>query len=155
MPTHETNEPMTAQVPAASRRILIVDDNLDGAESLAMVLEEAGHTTHVAHDGVEAIAAAERVRPEAVLLDIGLPKLDGYEVCHRIRETSWGKPLLMVALTGWGQDEDRHRSRQAGFDAHLVKPVDFELLFKLLAARPAGSEARRDGANDAATDVPP
>ncbi len=149
MPTRETNEPMAGPPPAASRRILIVDDNLDGAESLAMLLEEAGHTTHVAHDGVEAIAAAERVRPEAVLLDIGLPKLDGYEVCHRIREKPWGKPLLMVALTGWGQEEDRHRAQQAGFDAHLVKPVDFELLFKLLAARPAEGEAERDAAADA------
>ena len=83
-----------------------------------------GHETHTAHDGVEALDVAERVRPDAVLLDIGLPKLNGYEVCRRIREQPWADDLVIVALTGWGQDEDRQRSLEAGFDTHLVKPVD-------------------------------
>ena len=122
--------------PAPSRRILIVDDNLDGADSLAMLLEDYGHETHKAHDGLEALEAAERVRPDAILLDIGLPKLNGYEVCRRLREQPWGKQLMVVALTGWGQEEDRNRSQAAGFDSHLVKPVDLDLLTKLLASLP-------------------
>jgi len=129
--------------PSAVRRVLIVDDSEDGAESLAMLLELAGHETYKAHDGVEAIEAAERLRPHAVLLDIGLPRLNGYEACRRIRQQPWGKDLVMVALTGWGQEEDRHRSREAGFDAHLVKPVDHDALTQLLASPPgrrAGSE---------------
>jgi CheY-like chemotaxis protein len=110
-----------------------VDDNQDGAESLAMLLQLHGHDTHEVYDGVEAIEAAARFRPDAMLLDIGLPGLNGYEVCRRIREQPWGKDMLLVALTGWGMDEDRHRSQEAGFDAHMVKPVDHDALEKLLA----------------------
>ena len=124
------------------RRILIVDDSEDGAESLAMLLQFGGHETHKAHDGLEAIEAAERLRPDAVLLDIGLPGLNGYEVCSRIRKEPWGKEMVLVALTGWGQEEDRHRSREAGFDAHMVKPVDHDLLLKLLASLPSATHAR-------------
>jgi CheY-like chemotaxis protein len=128
--------------PAPRRRILVVDDNLDGANSLAMLLEIAGHETHQAHDGVEAIEAAERVRPDAVLLDIALPRMNGYEVCRRIRAQAWGKDLMMVALTGWGQDEDRQRSQEAGFNSHLVKPVDVDVLMKLLASLPSSGDTR-------------
>jgi CheY-like chemotaxis protein len=120
------------QAPPPARRVLIVDDSEDGAESLAMLLQFGGHETFKAHDGLAAIEAARRLRPDAVLLDIGLPGLNGYEVCSRIRQEPWGKRLTLVALTGWGQDEDRHRSREAGFDAHMVKPVDFDELLKLL-----------------------
>ena len=123
------------------RRILIVDDNEDGAESLAMLLQLDGHETHTAHDGVEAVDAAERLRPDVVLLDIGLPRLNGYEVCRRIREQPWGKDMVLVALTGWGQEEDRQRSREAGFDAHMVKPVDHDVLAE--AARLAGHRQER------------
>jgi PAS domain S-box-containing protein len=137
---------VVAPVPAASRRVLIVDDSEDGAESLAMLLEFGGHTTYQAHDGVAALEAANRLRPDAVLLDIGLPGLNGYEVCSRIRNEPWGKRILLVALTGWGQDEDRHRSREAGFDAHMVKPVDFDVLFKLLASRPSTLDAQSPSA---------
>ena len=121
-------------VRAAGRRVLIVDDSEDGAESLAMLLEFGGHETYKAHDGIAALEAAERLRPDAVLLDIGLPRMNGYEVGRRIRQTPWGKQLTLVALTGWGQDEDRDRSRDAGFDAHMVKPVDLDALLKLLAS---------------------
>jgi signal transduction histidine kinase/ActR/RegA family two-component response regulator len=123
-------------LPTVQRRVLIVDDSEDGAESLAMLLQLSGHETHVAHDGVEALEAAERLRPGVVLLDIGLPRLNGYEVCHRLRNEPWGKSVVLVALTGWGQEEDRHRSKEAGFDAHLVKPVDHDALLKLLASLP-------------------
>jgi PAS domain S-box-containing protein len=125
--------------PRTSRRILIVDDNVDGAESLAMLLQIAVHETHTAHDGLKAVAAAERIRPHAVLLDIGLPSLNGYEVCRRIRQQPWGKDLILVAVTGWGQEVDRHRSREAGFDTHIVKPVDPDVLMRLVAGPPSGA----------------
>ena len=124
------------------RRVLIVDDNEDGAESLAMLLQLAGHETCKAHDGLEAIEAAERVRPDVVLLDIGLPGMNGYEACRRIRKEPWGKDLVLVALTGWGQEEDRHESREAGFDAHLVKPVDVDQLLEFLACLPPTTQVR-------------
>jgi PAS domain S-box-containing protein len=128
-------------LPTVRRRVLIVDDSEDGAESLAMLLQLSGHETHVAHDGVEAIEAAEKLRPSVVLLDIGLPRLNGYEVCHRLRKEPWAKNLVLVALTGWGQEDDRHRSREAGFDAHLVKPVDHDALLRLLASLPGVDRA--------------
>jgi PAS domain S-box-containing protein len=128
-------------LPTMQRRVLIVDDSEDGAESLAMLLQLGGHETQVAHDGVEAIEAAEKLRPDIVLLDIGLPRLNGYEVCHRLRKEPWAKNLTLVALTGWGQEEDRHRSREAGFDAHLVKPVDHDALLRLLASLPGVDRA--------------
>ena len=124
----------TEPVDTAALRILVVDDNHDAAESLAFLLQLAGHETHLAYDGLEAVAAAASLRPEVVLLDIGLPKLDGYEAARRIRAHNGEKRLLLVALTGWGQDEDRRRTAQAGFDAHLVKPVEIDALMKLLAA---------------------
>jgi CheY-like chemotaxis protein len=120
------------------RRILIVDDNVDSAASLAMLLRITGNETHTAHDGLEAVASAQRLRPDAVLLDIGLPKLNGYEACRRIREQPWSAGMVLVALTGWGQDEDRRKSLDAGFDHHLVKPVDYAALSRLLG-QPRGA----------------
>ena len=115
------------------RRILIVDDNTDSASTLAMLLSLSGHATHTAHDGVAAVEAARTLKPDVVLLDIGLPKLNGYEVARQIRATPWGKSIVLVALTGWGQEEDRRKSLDAGFNGHLVKPLDYEALMKLLA----------------------
>ncbi|MBL8112640.1 MAG: PAS domain S-box protein [Acidobacteria bacterium] len=129
--TQSTSPPGDA--PAPRRRVLIVDDNKDGAESLAMLLTLEGHETHTAHDGLAALEAAERLRPEIVLLDIGLPLLNGYEVCQRLREQTWGKAMKLVALTGWGQEDDRRKSSKAGFDHHLVKPVDHVALARLIA----------------------
>jgi PAS domain S-box-containing protein len=134
--------PAASQPPqAARRRVLIVDDSEDGAESMAMLLQFAGHETFKAHDGVSALEAAKRLRPDVMLLDIGLPRMNGYEVCRRIREEPWGRTVTIVALTGWGQEEDRHRSQEVGFDAHMVKPVDVEALLKLLASLPVAHEA--------------
>jgi PAS domain S-box-containing protein len=118
---------------AASRTILIVDDNVDAASGLATLLSITGHTTHTAHDGENAIETAARVRPDVILLDIGLPDMTGYEVCRELRErlTGDGRPTI-IALTGWGQESDRQRSREAGFDHHLVKPVQFDALNELL-----------------------
>ena len=118
---------------AGKRRILVVDDNQDSAVSLAMMLKLMGNQTFSAHDGLAAVEAAEKFRPELILLDIGLPKLNGYEACRRIREQGWSNGMVIIALTGWGQDEDRRRSQEAGFDHHLVKPVDMAALEKLLA----------------------
>lgn len=114
------------------RRILVVDDNVDSAESLAMLMEITGHEVKMAHDGLEAVEKAESFQPEVILLDIGLPKLNGYEAASKIREQTNGKEIKLIALTGWGQEEDRQRSKEAGFDAHIVKPVDHDELTKLL-----------------------
>ena len=116
------------------RRVLIVDDNRDSADSLAMLMEITGNKTYMAHDGVEAVAAVEKYRPEVVLLDIGLPGMDGHEVCRRVREQPWGKDIVVIALTGWGQEDDRRKSEEAGFNGHLVKPVDYDKLLELLAS---------------------
>ncbi len=119
--------------PPTARRILVVDDNRDSAMSLAMLLDMTGNETRTAHDGLEAVAAAAAFRPDVVLLDIGLPKMNGYEAAQKIREQPWGKKMVLVALTGWGQEEARQRSNEAGFDGHMVKPVDYAALMKLLA----------------------
>lgn len=118
------------------RRVLIVDDNRDSADSLSMLLKLSGHQVKTGYDGEQALQVAEAMRPEVMLLDIGMPKLNGYEVCRRIREEAWGKDVFLIALTGWGQDEDRRRTDEAGFNEHMVKPVDPAQLVKLLAALP-------------------
>jgi signal transduction histidine kinase/CheY-like chemotaxis protein len=114
-------------------RILVVDDNEDSAISLGLMLEIMGHATCTAHDGLQAVKVAESFRPDVVLLDIGLPRLNGYDACRRIREQPWGESLVLIALTGWGQAEDKRRSKEAGFNFHMVKPVDPTALEKLLA----------------------
>src|SRR5439155_4033543 len=111
------------------------------AESLVALLKLTGNETHIAYDGVQAVGAAEQFRPDVALVDVGLPKLNGLDVARRIREQSWGKDMILVALTGWGQDDDRHRSKAAGFDHHMVKPVDLAVLMKLLAETPVSQHA--------------
>jgi signal transduction histidine kinase len=119
------------------RRILVADDNSDALESLATLLELGGHEVFSAANGVLALESAERNLPEVALLDIGMPKLDGYEVARRIRAQPWGRGITLVALTGWGQESDRRRSGEAGFDSHLVKPLDLDKLTELLGRLPA------------------
>ena len=119
--------------PLPRRRILIVDDNQDAASSLAILLKMVGHETRVAHDGPSALGIVDEYKPEVILLDIGMPKMSGYEVCRRIREQADGDGMLIVAVTGWGQEEDRRKSEEAQFDGHMVKPVDPQALMKLLA----------------------
>ena len=127
-------EPAAAREPGASsaRRILVVDDNRDAATSLAMLLELTGNEIQTAYDGLEALEAAEAFRPDLVLLDIGLPELNGYEVARKIREQPWGQTIVLMALTGWGQEEDRRKSRDAGFNGHMVKPVEYATLLKVI-----------------------
>ena len=133
---------MTGNQLAAGHRILVVDDNRDSADSLATLLKITGNVTHTAYDGEEAVSAVEQFEPEVVLLDIGLPKLNGYDACRRIRQQWPDRKILMVALTGWAQEEDRRRSKDAGFDDHMVKPLDLAALTKLLASLPAERETR-------------
>ncbi|CAN5756505.1 hypothetical protein BH23GEM11_BH23GEM11_06610 [soil metagenome] len=136
VPDQPAPEPVPVE-PTKGRRILVVDDNRDAATSLAHLLELTGHQTQIAHDGLEAVQMAESFRPDVVLLDIGLPKLDGLEAARMIRQQPWGRDMMLVALTGWGQDDDRRKSSEAGFDAHLVKPCDPVALTTLLAQRPS------------------
>ena len=114
-------------------RILVVDDNHDSALSLAMMLSIMGHETRTAHDGESAVATAESFLPDVVLLDIGLPKLNGYEVAQRIRGNTWGQSMFLIAVTGWGQEEDRQRSSEVGLNVHMVKPVEPAALERLLS----------------------
>jgi len=129
--------PPTSAVPQTASlsgsRILVVDDNKDSADSLGMLLRLKGNEIRTAHDGLEAVQLAETFRPQLVLLDIGLPRLNGYDVARQIRQQPWGQSAILVALTGWGQDEDRRRSQEAGFNFHVVKPVDLSALEILLA----------------------
>jgi CheY-like chemotaxis protein len=117
---------------ASSRRILVVDDNHDSAKMLATLLRLTGNEVETAFDGLEALQTGERFGPEVVLLDIGMPRLNGYETCRRIRQQPWGKEALLIAQTGWGQNEDKRRTAEAGFDAHFVKPVSLAALNRLL-----------------------
>jgi signal transduction histidine kinase len=128
------------------RRILVADDNNDALESLATLLQLSGHEVYTAANGAVALESAEQHRPEVALLDIGMPKLDGYEVARRIRAQPWGQRITLVALTGWGQDSDRKRSQEAGFDSHLVKPLDLDKLTELLGALPVAGAGVTRGA---------
>ena len=131
-PRTSGNDTGTA-APPTLLRVLVVDDNQDGADSLTLILRLMGNDVCTAYDGRAAVNLATEFRPDVVLLDIGLPSLNGYEACQRIREQPWGKDIVIVAATGWGQEEDRRRSQEAGFDHHMVKPVDPQALMKLLA----------------------
>jgi PAS domain S-box-containing protein len=127
-----------AAAAGPKRRVLVVDDNRDAAASMAMLLRLMNDEVRTAHDGVEAVQAAEAFRPQLVLMDVGMPRLDGYEATRRIREQPWGKAMAIIAVTGWGQERDKVLSQEAGCDGHLVKPVNLSELEQLLAERPGG-----------------
>jgi CheY-like chemotaxis protein len=122
--------------PARPRRVLVVDDNADAADSLVLLLQTLGHTTGVAHDGASALAMARVFLPEFVLLDIGMPGMSGHDVARGLRRLDIAQPRI-IAVTGWGQEPDRSKSREAGFDLHLLKPVDLDQL--MAALHEAGS----------------
>lgn len=124
------------------RRMLVVDDNRDSANSMAKFLKLRGHDVRTAHDGVEAVEAAELFRPEIILMDIGMPKLNGLDATCRIRAHPWGRSMVIIALTGWGLEEDKIRSHDAGCDGHLVKPVDISDLEKVLEELATESNSR-------------
>lgn len=133
-PAREEGHEGDPQQLSARRRILVVDDNTDTADSLAALLAALGHDAHVAYDGAQAIVIADEFRPDVILMDIGMPKFNGFQVAQRIRAQPWADRVVLIAITGWDQPEDRRCSKEAGFDAHLAKPVDPDLLFRLLAA---------------------
>jgi len=120
-----------ASVP---RRVLVVDDNSDAATSLELMLRMLGHETRTAFDGSVGLEVAAEFRPDVVFLDIGMAKMNGYEVARRLREQPWGKQIVLIAVTGWGQAEDKRRTTEAGFDHHVVKPADPLVLTSLLAS---------------------
>ena len=129
--TPSSTEPVRSQ---PTRRVLVVDDNRDSADSMAKLLKVLGNEVRTAHDGIEAVNVAEEFRPEVILMDVGMPRLNGYEATRRIRERPWGRSVIIIALTGWGQEGDRVQSRAAGCNGHLVKPVDLANLDKVLTA---------------------
>ena len=135
-PPQDTHSRQTSSDTPAFRSlpILVVDDNRDTAASMGMLLQLMGHEIRTAHDGLDAVRIAEQFRPEVLLLDIGLPLADGYQAAKMIREQSWGKDMLLIAVTGWGQEADKRRTLEAGFNHHLVKPVDPATLTRLLAS---------------------
>jgi PAS domain S-box-containing protein len=124
------------------RRVLVTDDNEDAATALALLLTHMGNDVQIAHNGEEALTVAEEFRPDLILMDVGMPELDGLEATRRLRKTEWGRRAAIVALTGWGQEADKRRSQEAGADDHLVKPVDAEALEKVLATVPIASMGR-------------
>jgi CheY-like chemotaxis protein len=126
----ETDAPPVAGV---GRRVLVADDNKDAADALAMLLELAGHEVRVAHGGRAALSLAQTFRPDVAILDVGMPELNGYEVAKELRRAPWGPRMRLIALTGWAQDEDRQRAKDAGFDRHFTKPVDADALEILLS----------------------
>lgn len=140
----ETPQRSHESTQAGQRRVLVAEDNLDTLESLAMLLQLCGYDVYTASDGQRSLEAAEQHRPDVILLDIGMPVLDGYEVARRIRQQPWGRGITLVAVTGWGQESDRLRSREAGFDYHLVKPVDVDALGEVLAHGLPRAEALED-----------
>jgi CheY-like chemotaxis protein/two-component sensor histidine kinase len=121
---------------AAKRRILVVDDNVDALESLGRLVALLGNEVRRAHDGLEAFEIAQTFQPDIVLMDLGMPTLNGYGAARRIRQEPWGREMVLVATTGWGQDDDRRRTAEAGFDCHLVKPITMAALQELLDASP-------------------
>jgi CheY-like chemotaxis protein len=130
--------PAPTRLPASGRRVLVVDDNVDGAESLARVLQMRGHVTRTAHGGPEGLEAARAFHPHVVLLDIGLPGMNGYEVARRLREQSPASRPVLVAITGWGTEDNKRQASEAGFDFHLTKPVDATSIESILARLATG-----------------
>jgi CheY-like chemotaxis protein len=138
LPQAESIRELRGKFPVAKsqpRRILVVDDNADSANSLSILLSFDGHETQTAYTAADALQAIESFRPDVVLLDIGLPRMDGYEVASRVRQLPHGRSICLIAVTGYGQPDDRDRTRDAGFDAHLVKPIDLDALERALLQR--------------------
>ena len=135
----ETTTDRISKAPMGMRRILVVDDLRDSADSLATLLMTWGHEVRAVYDGTTALTAAREFLPQIIILDVGMPGLTGLEVCRRIRSNGWGKSMAIVALTGWGQPEDRRRTREAGFDHHLIKPADAAAIEELIGSLSTGA----------------
>jgi two-component system CheB/CheR fusion protein len=140
-------------------RVLVVDDNRDAADSLGLLLELRGHEVLIAHCATDALAMGQQATPEVIILDIGMPDMSGYEAARLVRQEAWGRRALLVAVTGWGQADDKEKARVAGFDGHFTKPVDPEQILRLVESflnervastngpsRPTGTQTKADGA---------
>jgi CheY-like chemotaxis protein/anti-sigma regulatory factor (Ser/Thr protein kinase) len=130
---------LSTPIPS-KRRILVADDNPDVAEAFEIMLRMIGHDVETAHDGIEVVEKAEEFRPDIIMLDIGMPKLNGYDAARHFRKQPWAKDVVLVAITGWGDEKDKGRSQEAGFDIHLVKPVDPLALNRILGSVPASKK---------------
>ena len=142
MPVRAAGSSATDAAPGDGSRILIADDNRDSADSMAMMLGLLGFETTVVYDGDDAIRAASTLRPRVAILDIGMPHLPGDEVARRLRGEGWAKDMILIALSGWGREDDRKKTAEAGFDHHLVKPLDLHALSRLLAHVATGPKAQ-------------
>lgn len=129
----ENDEPASTSETGAPHRVLIVDDNSDAASTLGMLIEMLGHQVATANSGREALALGADLKPQMIFLDLGMPEMDGFATAAKIREQAWGETTIIVALSGWGQDEDKRKTEAAGFNHHLVKPAELGQLQKLLA----------------------
>jgi len=127
--------------PNSKKRVLVVDDNQDAAQMLSLLLTMLGKEVKTANDGIEALQVAAEFLPEVILLDLGMPRMDGYEAARCIRKEAWGKDMVLIALTGWGEEDDKRRTIEAGFDHHLVKPVEPSILEKIFSDLPRLSRA--------------
>ncbi len=145
-PSESQSAPLPEMAPDGRRaRVLVVDDMPDNADSLVMLLHAMGHEAHAAYGGEAAVREAESFHPDLAILDLGMPVVDGYEACRRIKEQPWGQDIVVVALTGWGQERDRVRSRAAGFRYHIVKPVEASVLRELIET---ATHERNEAAGD-------
>lgn len=141
-PVVVNDHPSGASGESVRRRILIADDNEDSATAMAMIFKLMGNEVRMATDGLEAIQIAEAFRPELILMDIGMPEMNGYDACRQIRKQPWGDSIVIAALTGWSREEDQRHAQDAGFNHHLIKPIDPDCLEKLLEdlSAPPGEE---------------
>jgi CheY-like chemotaxis protein len=139
----DATRPSSSQIDVShvARRVVIIDDNKDAAHTMSMLVEQLGGSARIAHDGVSGLAAVQEFQPDTVFLDIGMPGMDGYEACRRIRRQPSERDVVIVAVTGWGQSQDKQRALDAGFDAHLTKPVDPAALARVLARDAGGPNA--------------
>ena len=133
-PTGELEHLPSLQAAGPRGKVMVVDDNRDAADTLSLVLRMSGHEVFVGHSGKDALELGPRERPDAVILDIGMPDMTGYDAARRIRREAWGRQVLLVAVTGWGQEDDKEKARAAGFDRHLTKPIDPDQLERMLTA---------------------
>jgi PAS domain S-box-containing protein len=148
IPGSDAKPPSQSLPSAVRRRVLVVDDNADALNALSMLVRIMGHDVTEAHDGAEAVRLAEKIRPDVVLMDIGMPNLNGYDAAKRIRSEPWGRNMVIVATTGWGQDEDRQRTAAAGFDQHLVKPIEHAKLQSVLDSPPRHASELHEATHD-------
>jgi len=151
-PTGELEQSPFLEPPGPRGKVMVVDDNRDAADTLSLVLRMSGHEVFVGHSAKDALELGPREHPDAIILDIGMPDMTGYDAARRIRREAWGRQVLLVAVMGWGQEDDKEKARAAGFDQHLTKPIDPDQLECVLTAFLASDKARRIHADPVGVD---